>query len=105
MNAQLALCSVCSNVANSSNSTYQINMPMLHSMGNIGGLNQVLDNNRSLAIGVFERRAAVVVINGKGGFPSLSSQGAQLLVHNVRRHDSIDHQPVAETIVRVKLGE
>ena len=75
---------------------FAIDVPMLHSMRHVGRLNQVLQDNGGFAIDAVARHLFVVfvimilllVTLVKGLFPTRIAQGLEMLIGNIRRHDT-----------------
>ena len=69
------------------NSTNQ-HVPMLHGMGHVRGLNQVLNDNGGLAIdgrqGIF-----FAILIGKGTVPTSIAKHLELLIGNIRSQNSL----------------
>ena len=69
-------------------------MPMLHGVTDIGGLDQMLDDNCSLAI---DKRAAIIVGIDRGIIvkryrPPLVAQLFEIFINDIRRQDAIHYQ-------------
>ena len=66
---------------------------MLHSMGHIGGLDKVLNDNCGLPVGlIFQGRTFLHRIRRKRPVPSIIPKFLQRLIHNVSRQNRIDYQ-------------
>ena len=67
-----------------------VDLPMLHGMGDIGGLDQVLNNNCSLSIHGITRILFGYIVR-EGIVPASIAQNLQLLVRNICGQDSLEY--------------
>jgi hypothetical protein len=80
---------------------------MLHSMSNIRGLNQMLNDDGCLWIGLFLLIRAITqptTLDLKGNFPKMLAEGTKVLVNNISCHDCVDNQltePIMLPLCRV----
>mmetsp|Transcript_10352 Transcript_10352/g.22800 ORF Transcript_10352/g.22800 Transcript_10352/m.22800 type:complete len:215 (-) Transcript_10352:3047-3691(-) len=65
---------------------------MLHCVSHVRGLDQVLNHNGSLSVGVDLGGFTQSTLLGKGFLPTLIAKILQILVHNVCGKHTIDHQ-------------
>jgi hypothetical protein len=62
-----------------------VEMPMLHGVSDIGSLDQMLNDNRSLEI-------QIVFLVSVGPFPTLAAEFLQVFIKDISHHNCIDHQ-------------
>jgi hypothetical protein len=66
-------------------------MPVLHCVSDIGSLDQVLNDNRRLAVDHIGRRLLRRIF-GKSLAPASIPVRFQVLVHNIGGHDQVDYE-------------
>ena len=76
---------------------FAIDVPVLHHVRNIASLDQVLNDNRSLAMnGIFHALTACKRFR-ECLFPSSITQVLELLIYNISGHDTV-HRQLAEAL-------
>jgi hypothetical protein len=80
--------------------TYDINVPMLHAMGNVGRLHQMLDHDCSLAI---DGISLILVheVSPERFVPPRIPEHLEVLIHDVRGQHVVDDKLTEALLLRI----